>query len=273
MPTIPESYASPLLRWALLVEDHPGATHTFDVVVGTELGIPEGFGGKGEFLRCTVRFGKGSGREPAVGWKPLAGVKRTPDDYNVLSTKALGRALKRSGYPDDLADLKACVLWRQRRAEIAAIQAGTTHAIGAGAPETIERALDAASVEDPDTLGHDDTPEGEGYPLVMVGEAGGPWSGNGYDGGGEDEDDEAVLVDPETGEVLAAEEPSPLTAPPSEATRENLRDVIAESARCKTQPALRAYAKDQGWSMTDPPNEAAALALIGKGIELAEGPM
>lgn len=278
--TIPASYASPLLRWALCVEDYPSATHTFDVVHGTELGIPESFGGAGEFLRCTITFGAGSGRQPAYGWKPLAGVKRNPDEFNSLSTKTLGRCLKRAGYPDDMVDLKACVLWRQRRAEIAAIQGGTP-ALGTGAPDTVEAALDAASVADPEALGHDDAPEVHGQaPIAATAYDGGPY-------GGDVEDvEDAVLVDPETGEVidpaddLAAEHGVPaaefeefMDNPPSEQTREAVKAAIAESAKAGTQSALRNYAKENGWLLTDPPTERAARALVLHGIELAEAPM
>lgn len=264
MPNIPESYASPLLRWALMLEDWPNATHTFDVVRGDVLGIPERFGGKSEFLRCVIRFGKGN-QATAIGWKPLDGAKQNPDEYNVLCTKSLGRALKRAGYPDSLPDLKAMVVWRTRKAEIAQI-AGATAAGALGAGESVEHALEAASVADPDDLGHDDTPEEPVMHRVL----------------GERLTEEAVLVDVETGEIIEAtmegevaeamEEITTQYAPQAE-TMEMLRQAVTDSAKTNTQKALRAWAKDQRWSVTDPPTEAAALMLIAKANELAEAPL
>jgi hypothetical protein len=123
MGTISEFYASPGLRLGLLLEDHPDATYTFDFVSGSEIGVPDSYGGSSKkFCFCTIRFaGK---RADVSAWKPVPD-KGQPDDWNILCTKTLGRALKRAGYPDDLKDLKALVLWRQRDAEISAIKAGS----------------------------------------------------------------------------------------------------------------------------------------------------
>lgn len=121
MPEISRDYASPGLRWGLLLEDHPGATYKFEAIKGTELGIPADFGGNGNFVRATIEI---PGHAPVFGFKPLAEATKTPDGYNLACTKALGRALKRAGYPDSTVDLRHLVLWRQRKVELARLEAG-----------------------------------------------------------------------------------------------------------------------------------------------------
>lgn len=115
-----ETFASPGLRWGLLLEDHPRATHEFELKKGSTIGIPSEYGGDGNFCVCTIRI---PGQEPIVAYKE-APKKKDPDEWVVACTKTLGRALKKAGYPDDLKDLKALVLWRQRNAEVAAIASG-----------------------------------------------------------------------------------------------------------------------------------------------------
>lgn len=154
MGQISESYASPGLRLGLLLEDHPQATYEFHLRTGDEIGVPDEYGGGDrKFCVCTITFGEG--RAPVEAWKPVAG-NGTPDEWNILCTKTLGRALKRAGYPDDLHDLKALVLWRQREAEIAAIKAGSlpldvprANAIAAlPSADPMQVALDEAGVTD-----------------------------------------------------------------------------------------------------------------------------
>ena len=141
MPAISEFYASPGLRLGLLLDDHPGATYDFRLATGTEIGVPDQFGSDKQFCVATIRFPKV--RADVTAWKPVPS-GGTPDDWNILCTKTLGRALKRAGYPDDLKDLKALVLWRQRDAEIAAIRGGTAQHVLQSA-----NAIDAAPSSDP----------------------------------------------------------------------------------------------------------------------------
>jgi hypothetical protein len=167
MGQISESYASPGLRLGLLLEDHPNATYTFELKSGEELGIPDKFGGDGDFCLCTINFP--NGRSKATAYKPLP-ARGDADQWNIICTKTLGRALKRAGYPDDLRDLKALVLWRQREAEIDAIRGGTAqislpsaNAIAElSAPDPVGQALDAAGVRDPEHTGADEG-DGEDY--------------------------------------------------------------------------------------------------------------
>ena len=166
MPAISETYASPGLRLGLLLEDHPDATYDFALVTGTDVGIPDEYGGAKRFCLATIRFA--GSRSDVSAWKPVAN-SGTSDDWNILCTKTLGRALKRAGYPDDLKDLKALVLWRQRDAEIAAIRSGTqqlelprANTIAAvPSVDPMQVALDEAAVPDAETVGvdeADDTP-------------------------------------------------------------------------------------------------------------------
>lgn len=177
-PQISPDYASPNLRLGLLLHDHPNASYTFELKSGKELGLPVEFGGAGNFCLASIDFG--DGRSPATAWKPVPS-KGGPEDWNVLCTKAMGRALKKAGYPDDLKELKALVLWRQRSAEIEAISSGTQQvaiasssggpqaAIGAGstaaapAPDLLEQALTEAATSSsdddvavPEIMGDDD---------------------------------------------------------------------------------------------------------------------
>jgi hypothetical protein len=169
MGQISESYASPGLRLGLLLEDHPDATYEFRLATGDEIGVPEEYGGSKKFCVCTITLGLG---RDISAWKPVSG-NGTPDEWNVLCTKTLGRALKRAGYPDDLHDLKALVLWRQREAEIAAIKAGSlpldvprANAIAAlPSADPMQAALDQAGVSDAEMVTEED-----GNPVEDVSE-------------------------------------------------------------------------------------------------------
>jgi hypothetical protein len=173
MAQISESYASPGLRLGLLLEDHPQATYRFDLVTGEQIGVPGSYGGNKQFCLCTITFG--ADRAEVSAWKPVAD-KGTPDEWNILCTKTLGRALKRAGYPDDLKDLKALVLWRQRDAEIAAIRGGTAqvalpsaNAIDAlPAADPMQVALDRAAVTDAEAVGADEVDYETGEVLTAA---------------------------------------------------------------------------------------------------------
>jgi len=183
---IDENYASPGLRWGLLLEDHPGATYTFDLTDGASIPgaspIPKSYGGDKSYCVATILFPSPSVLAPVVAWKPVPD-GGAPDEWNVLCTKTLGRALKKAGYPDNLKDLKALVLWRQRNAEVEAIsaQAGVAPlALGTG--EAVTKALEAAGTATPDgrSGGDDDDESGGVHPetLAALREAFGDLSGD-----------------------------------------------------------------------------------------------
>jgi len=122
-----ENFASPGLRWGLLLVDHPGATHEFNLVKGTDIGFPKQFGGEKDFCLCTINFPERDGEQHApVSASKEAEIKRgESDEWVVICTKTLGRALKKAGYPDDLEDLKDLMLWRKQNAQVSAIVSGT----------------------------------------------------------------------------------------------------------------------------------------------------
>lgn len=161
------TFASTNLRWALLLEDHPQAEEQFSVAKGTELGIPANYGGDKDHLVASIVY---PDRAPHVGFKAIED-RGDDEGWSKLQSQALGRALKRAGYPDKLSDLKALLLWRQRLAEIAALANGQV----VSEPAAVEEALDEAETETPD----DETPEepqpqvtGGPSPLDPVSEAG-----------------------------------------------------------------------------------------------------
>lgn len=121
MADLREGYASPGLRWGLLLEDHPNATVSFAYGTASEYDVPPGYGGDLPVCVATIDFG--SDRPPITAYKVVPD-RGDPDAWNLLCTKTLGRALKRAGYPDDMPSLRALVLWRQRNAEVEAIEGG-----------------------------------------------------------------------------------------------------------------------------------------------------
>ncbi len=156
MGNISETYASPQLRLGLLLVDHPGSSHSCEMRVGTEVGVPRAYGGEGNFCVCTLLI---PGHEPIVAYKAIKD-HGNADEWQVNSTKTLGRALKKAGYPDDLKDLKALVLWRQREAEIDLIRGGHPAALErVNAPLEIE-----SSGQDSDD---DDPPDSDTDPDVI----------------------------------------------------------------------------------------------------------
>ncbi len=242
MATISPTYASPGLRWGLALEDHPGAWVEFTEQTGEELGIPKKVGGDKTFCVATIHF-EGD-RKPVVGWKAIPANPKVPngaddlsDAWNILCTKTLGRALKRAGYPDDLTDLKALVVWRQRDAEIGAIRGGTAQL--ALAPANPERALEAAGKSNPEATGGDD---GEAPDTETV-------------------DAEVVENEPDRSD--------PSLLPPSDATKAELRKVI--NGLGGRSGELTRWARENGLRVTKPATEAEARQLIAQAEVIAAG--
>ncbi len=128
MAQIAENYVSPSLRWGIFKEDHPDASVEFHAAPGTELGIPENFGGSEQYCVATI-FKHPGDPSPIVGYKPVSDATggrgdHLSDGWNILCTKALGRALKRGGYPDTTDDLRVFVQYKKRMAEHSAIRHG-----------------------------------------------------------------------------------------------------------------------------------------------------
>ncbi len=157
MAQIAENYVSPSLRWGIFKEDHPEASVEFHAAPGIELGIPENFGGSEQYCVATI-FKHPGDTTPIVGYKPVSDAKggrgdHVSDGWNILCTKALGRALKRCGYPDTTDDLRVFVQYKKRMAEHSAIRYG------------IEQ-MDAPAELSPAPETETDTPETETDDIV-----------------------------------------------------------------------------------------------------------
>lgn len=244
-----ERYASPGLRWGLITEDWPGVTATFGIATAAELEIPSRVAAPDEeFVTAVIIFPPESGRAAVTGYKPWSlkvrgkdgrvrdvNVEHASDHYQVLCTKALGRALKRCGYPDDLDDLKSLLVWRQKLAELAALGSGAARlemasADVAGAIEAAAKPADATEYDDGDAPSSD--PDRDVSPEVA----------------------EARVVD-------AA------TSSPSRETVSEMRkhvNALDEDAR----KALRDWCRAEGVKMSDPATEEHAQRIAVKAIEL-----
>ena len=184
---ISQNYASPNVRVGLLKEDWPGVEITYALVDAADLpasvAVPAEFAagsiylgaGKGskqasgKFCLCTIKYPADAGKDDEHGAKPVLQEeldRGDPETWNSMCTKALGRALKRAGYPDAVPDLRSLILWRQRTAEIDRIRQGLAPIAELTSGNT-QRALDAAfeagAQDDPDvdrsaTTDHEDEP-------------------------------------------------------------------------------------------------------------------
>lgn len=235
MPAISPTYATPGLRWGLLLEDHPGAVCSFELTPGEALGIPPQFGGDEMYCVATITFPDATGKPPVKGWKAVQSERRNGSDHNSdvwlkLTTKALGRALKRAGYPGDTKELKALVLWRQRDAEINAITAGTANLHLAGVD--IAGAIEAAST----TPGATDADDGTTPDEVDDGVT------------------DAVVVD---------------TEPASQAALTMVRAAFGNLG--PKQADLRAWARELGINVTNPATGDHADQILRKCAELNGG--
>lgn len=160
MPDIDPSYASPNIRWALLLTDFPGAEYSFRSALGSDIGVPEHWGGDEEHVIATITFPAHTQRAPIEAAKAVAEaltvdrwtagrrqkvtLDRSSEEWERVCTIALGRALKRAGYPPNMNELKAVMVWRRRLAEIDAVQGGYAPA-GQLTTADADKALAAAS--------------------------------------------------------------------------------------------------------------------------------
>jgi hypothetical protein len=130
---IPETYTSPNLRLGFFTKDHPTAPQPeFHEAPGNTVGVPDSHQGEELHCICTLNYGPEEGRPPVIGWKIITG-KKGSEEWETHCTKALGRALKRAGYPDDLEDLRARNGYARGLAEIEAIRNGVAP------PKTVSR--------------------------------------------------------------------------------------------------------------------------------------
>lgn len=113
MPINFDDYISTSLRWSMFKADWPDATVEFSEGTAADAGIPASFSKKDEkvCIATVVRF---KGDTPFIGYKSFADAKgRDTDAWNVLCSKAMGRALKKAGSPDNMNDLKVLMRFRE----------------------------------------------------------------------------------------------------------------------------------------------------------------
>lgn len=113
MPINFDDYISTSLRWSMFKADWPDATVEFSEGSTADAGIPASFSKKDEkvCIATVVRF---KGDTPFIGYKSFADAKgRDTDAWNVLCSKAMGRALKKAGSPDNMNDLKVLMRFRE----------------------------------------------------------------------------------------------------------------------------------------------------------------
>jgi len=112
---IQEGYLSTSVRWALFKADHPDGEIKFTEATAEQVGIPSSFSKKDErFCVATITRHPGDTLE-IVGYKSVsaAGKIADSDAWHVLCSKAMGRALKKAGYPDTISDLKIMTRYQE----------------------------------------------------------------------------------------------------------------------------------------------------------------
>lgn len=114
MPINFDDYISTSLRWSMFKADWPDATVEFAESTAEQAGIPASFSKKDEkvCVATITRFDKDE--RVLVAYKTFADAKaRDTDSWNMLCSKAMGRALKKAGYPDNMNDLKVLMKFRE----------------------------------------------------------------------------------------------------------------------------------------------------------------
>jgi hypothetical protein len=127
---IQEGYLSTSVRWALFKADHPDAEIKFTEATAEQVGIPASFSKKDEkFCVATITRHPGDTIE-IVGYKSVsaAGKITDSDAWHVLCSKAMGRALKKAGYPDTISDLKIMTRYQEIGSQAAVNNVVTTSA-------------------------------------------------------------------------------------------------------------------------------------------------
>lgn len=113
MPINFDDYISTSLRWSMFKADWPDATVEFTEGTAADAGVPASFSKKDEKV-CIATVTRFKGDTPFIGYKSVSDAKgRDTDAWNVLCSKAMGRALKKAGSPDNMNDLKVLMRFRE----------------------------------------------------------------------------------------------------------------------------------------------------------------
>lgn len=109
-----DDYLSTSVRWAMFKADWPDATVVFTEGTAEEAGIPSSFSKKEEKVCIATVTRHGDDNRPIVAYKTFSDAKgRDTDSWHALCSKAMGRALKKAGYPDTIDDLKILMRFRE----------------------------------------------------------------------------------------------------------------------------------------------------------------
>ena len=126
MPINFDDYISTSLRWSMFKADWPDATVEFSEGVASDAGVPASFSKKDEKV-CIASVTRFAGDTPFIGYKSVSDAKgRDTDAWNVLCSKAMGRALKKAGSPDNMNDLKVLMRFREAIGTAKKLESKTT---------------------------------------------------------------------------------------------------------------------------------------------------
>lgn len=117
MPINYDDYLSTSVRWALFKADWPDATVEFSEGTAADVNIPATFTKKDEKL-CIARVSRFTGDDRVItAFKSQGDVRgaKDTDSWHALCSKAMGRALKKAGYPDTMTDLKILMKFRDAK--------------------------------------------------------------------------------------------------------------------------------------------------------------
>jgi len=117
MPINYDDYLSTSVRWAMFKADWPDATVDFSEGTAADVNIPATFTKKDEKL-CIAKVSRFTGDDRIItAFKSQGDVRgaKDTDSWHALCSKAMGRALKKAGYPDTMTDLKILLKFRDTK--------------------------------------------------------------------------------------------------------------------------------------------------------------
>lgn len=125
-----EDYLSTSVRWAMFKADWPDGAIEFTESTPAEIGIPSSFSKKDEKI-CVATVTRFSGDDrPIVAYKAESDVRgaRDTDSWHALCSKAMGRAMKKAGYPDTMSDLRILMKFREAKDGVKKVEQAQTPA-------------------------------------------------------------------------------------------------------------------------------------------------
>jgi hypothetical protein len=121
--------------------DWPDATVEFTEGTAADAGVPASFSKKDERV-CIATVTRFKGDTPFIGYKSVSDAKgRDTDSWNVLCSKAMGRALKKAGSPDNMNDLKVLMRFREAIGTAKKVENKAAPAVEAKAQEPVQTSV------------------------------------------------------------------------------------------------------------------------------------